>query len=346
LSCAVELSTILALLDCRPGERVLDIGGPRRFSARILRRFGYESLAFDPRRLASGQESRGGRSAHRNGRRPGKPRPDRLPFADESIDGVLSMHSLHQAADGARLLADLHRVLKPGTRAVFFEPGLQTSSLADSADPGSGRRPSLPDFMHAARASGFEKVTSVQSPLTLIERRGVARRGAHDVPSVPATEAENGVGFHHGYAVLTRGGDRPRTSRRPGSLRGRIAIDHTELEAAAGQAVTIRATAENTGDTVWLREPSRFGGSVSVGCKLFTTTGRLIDHGLGRAALSRDVPPGDYIRATLRIRVPQNLMPGVYTLSVDLVNELVCSFSDLDPRSACRHSIRVVSRNA
>ena len=46
-----------------------------------------------------------------------------LPFADASFDGVLCMNALHHLPSYAAALRDIHRVLKPGGRAVFSEPG-------------------------------------------------------------------------------------------------------------------------------------------------------------------------------------------------------------------------------
>ena len=40
-----DLATVLMLLDCRPGDRVLDLG----FSSEMLARFGYEVVRFSPR---------------------------------------------------------------------------------------------------------------------------------------------------------------------------------------------------------------------------------------------------------------------------------------------------------
>ena len=40
------------LLDCRPGDRVLDLGAGSGFSSKMLARFGYEVVAIDPDLLA------------------------------------------------------------------------------------------------------------------------------------------------------------------------------------------------------------------------------------------------------------------------------------------------------
>src|SRR5438067_377390 len=46
-----------------------------------------------------------------------------LPFADDTFDGVLCLNALHHLPSYAAALREIRRVLKPGGRAVFSEPG-------------------------------------------------------------------------------------------------------------------------------------------------------------------------------------------------------------------------------
>src|SRR6185436_17189478 len=50
-------------------------------------------------------------------------RGQQLPFADETFDGVLCLNALHHQPSYAVALREIHRVLKPGGRAAFSEPG-------------------------------------------------------------------------------------------------------------------------------------------------------------------------------------------------------------------------------
>lgn len=46
----------------------------------------------------------------------------RLPFRDACFDGIVSRGALHHMADPDTVLEEAHRVLKPGSRAVFMDP--------------------------------------------------------------------------------------------------------------------------------------------------------------------------------------------------------------------------------
>jgi SAM-dependent methyltransferase len=51
-----DLATVLMLLDCRPGGRVLDLGAGSGFSSEMLARLGYDVVALDPDHGAPGTE--------------------------------------------------------------------------------------------------------------------------------------------------------------------------------------------------------------------------------------------------------------------------------------------------
>jgi len=46
----------------------------------------------------------------------------RLPFEDESLDLVVGMRAIHHFAEMRHFFSEVHRVLKPGGRAIFVEP--------------------------------------------------------------------------------------------------------------------------------------------------------------------------------------------------------------------------------
>jgi SAM-dependent methyltransferase len=110
----------LALLGDLRGLEVLDFGCGHGMAAVVLARLGGRVTAFD---LAPGYVAEAGLRAGVNGVsvRLLAANGERLPFADGSFDRVWGNAVLHHL-DLAVAAAELHRVLRPGGRAVFCEP--------------------------------------------------------------------------------------------------------------------------------------------------------------------------------------------------------------------------------
>jgi len=113
-------------LNCAPGDLVLEFGAGPSFASELFNRLGYRTVALDldPQILAFAR-----------GRWTADQRLDagrayfvaadglQLPFADASFDGIICLNALHHMPDYEATLAEMRRVLKPGARAAFSEPG-------------------------------------------------------------------------------------------------------------------------------------------------------------------------------------------------------------------------------
>ncbi len=296
LSRAVELSTILRLLGCSPGDKVLDIGGAQRFSTRLMTRLGYMSRAAC---LSGGRSGRAGRARHV----PEAAR--RLPYPDAYFDGVIGAGALDRLDS---LLGELSRVIGPGARVVV-------SRARDAAGP-----PGLPDAVAAAaRAHGF---------------RPIAPGAAHE--SVDHEEEASCV-------VLVGAGERLANSRQPGALRSLVVVKKRPATVARNQPFVVRTEVHNTGTTVWLREPSRFGGAVTITGKLLTVAGHAVPGSLRRRRLKADVRPGQRTEAALQFRVPMAIPPGQYAIAIGVTNELQGEVAELDSTSASLVPVNVTA---
>jgi SAM-dependent methyltransferase/glycosyltransferase involved in cell wall biosynthesis len=157
------VATSLAL---RPGAEVLDFAAGSCYISELLNRLGYRTVAFDldAEMLALGRE-----------RFTLDPRcdPDRtrfvvgdgtcLPFPDASFDGIICMNALHHMPDYRATLAEMWRVLRPGGRAVFSEPGAEHSQHPESVsmmrEHGVLERDViLAEISHLAKAIGFRRM--------------------------------------------------------------------------------------------------------------------------------------------------------------------------------------------
>jgi SAM-dependent methyltransferase len=347
-----ELSTILLLLDCQPDDRVLDLGAGAGFSSEMLARFGYTVVSLDPDHTALTQNRR--RLLFDTSRIAGSARmtrgiAERLPFADATFDGVVAMHVLHHVSDLTAVTDELARVLRPGSRAVFCEPGLDHLSSPETErairEFGENDRPfDVLEFLQQAKLRGFSAAmigATLLAPMTLIpvEEIDLYRSGQHSRETLTPNGVIEEIHRHHAFGMIVRAGVRRKTSRYPGTLRCSLQIHDLPHRLAPGSTFTVRVDATNTGDTLWLRAPRIHGGFVTVGCKLLDADGRLITDRPGRTFLPKDVPPGDSVSVSVSVPIPPDLEPGPYRISFDLVAEQIRWFSDTGLEGAAVHDI-------
>jgi hypothetical protein len=272
---------------------------------------------------------------------------ERLPFLHCSFDGVLAMNVLHHVPDVTAVVSELARVLRPGCRAVFAEPGLDhlTDCETMRAIREHGERDQafdVLDFLEKARDGGFKHAmltATLQPPLRLlpIDEIELYLSGRHPRPHLTPQGVIDELRHRHAYAMLERDGARPKTSRHPGLLKAALRVEALPDVVKRAARLEFIVHAHNVGDTLWHAQPSRRGGFVTLGCKLLTTEGRLVSDRLGRTFLPRDVAPDQSVAVRAAIDWPSDLDSGEYQLQIDLVDEQVCWFADASPGSAATH---------
>ncbi len=95
------------------GKRVLEVGSGAGAHAAIFKARGAEMVAVDitfARAKSTGDKIGRAAQAH----------AERLPFADNTFDIVYSNGVLHHSIDTQRCIDEVHRVLKPGGRAIIM----------------------------------------------------------------------------------------------------------------------------------------------------------------------------------------------------------------------------------
>ena len=110
----LEIGSAFDRVSIRPGERVLDLGSGRGYWAGKAARAGAEVVAYDlkPERVE--------RAALRYPRvRFVHGSADATGLEDESFDVVLILSVLEHTAEPERVLAEIHRVLRPGGRLAL-----------------------------------------------------------------------------------------------------------------------------------------------------------------------------------------------------------------------------------
>jgi len=350
-----DLATLLLLLDCRPGDTVLDLGAGPGFSSEMMARLGYDVIAVDPalRALAHNRRRVTCDPTRIEGTvRVAQALAEQLPIRAAAVDGVLGMNVLHHVPDLSAAISELARVLKPGCRAVFAEPGLDHLEAGETKrairEHGEDDRAfDVLSFLGLARTRGFGHAmltATLQPPLRLlpIEEIDLYRSGQHPRAHLTPQGVLDELQRRHPYAMLQRDGARPRTSRHPGILTCALRIEGAPVESVRGARVSVVAHAVNTGDTTWSAAPARRGGFVTIGCKLMAFGGRVLNDTLGRTFLPDDVPPGDACTVRVSIELPLDIPAGRYELFFDLVDEQICWFSDLSPTTTTVRSTIII----
>jgi SAM-dependent methyltransferase len=107
----LELATLRRYLELSPGQRVLDVGSGKGSLCGELARRGFRCVGIDPSlsaiAIARAHVDRAGRFAAATG--------EDLPVAAASFDRAVSVCVLEHTSDDARVLAEVHRALAPGS---------------------------------------------------------------------------------------------------------------------------------------------------------------------------------------------------------------------------------------
>ena len=334
-----DFSTACELLAPRPDDLVLDFAAGTCWASELLCRIGVRTVSIDlsvemmrrgRTRLASDN-----RLIFRDQASFVAARGQSLPFAEGVFDGVLCMNALHHLPSYAAALQEIHRVLKPGGRAVFSEPGTEHSVQPLSRfrmrqDGVIEKSVSLSHVRRLAKDAGFTRMRVV--PLRSTAAYVFEYRATPD-DAVPLRDMWDetlrlGPGEHARFA-LHKGDDPPADTFLPAhQLIGRLAARIVPLQVSAtigaGEAFTDRLRIANVGTVTWKAHGRRFGGQVTCGLKICDAQGDVLREDLGRTPLARDVCPGEEIE--IAMTVAGSLPAGSYVLRYDMVVEGVTWF--------------------
>jgi SAM-dependent methyltransferase len=233
---------------------------------------------------------------------------EHIPLRPDLADAVLAFDAFHHIPDRRRALAELDRILKPGTRVVLMEP---------ARDHENHPRSIAVMKEHGILERGVD-------PAGLAQDLAGTKLG--NVVSLPTKNAD--------LVLLTmeKDGRFQTDSLAPRDLIAdlKAASPVGGLRSAEDGPVVLELAVENAGDTVWLKETADGNGMVRLGVKLMTEDGTVAGNEYARLRLPRDLAPHQGL--ALRLILPPIGPPGRYILEFDLVDEGFLWFKDLDYR--------------
>ena len=329
----------LVLEELRPGigQVVLDLGAGTCWLSAWLNRLNCRTISMDvsPTALKLGRELF---------RQEPQPRPDldpqflgydgrRLPLPDESVDRVVCFDAFHHLPNGAEILGEIFRVLKPGGRAVFAEPGEGHSRAGHSRIEAERfgvleNELDLKALADEARRLGFTEFLVKPYPdpraLTLDVREYFEFMNGRD-RFFPADALRRSLRDFQIFSLAK--GSEIVDSRNPSRLLAAISTGPGSafLQGTPGTVVRVRLNVRNAGDTLWLAESRPGGGYVSLGGHLLDEKGETLDWDFFRGPLPGPVPANKSIILEADVRLPEQ--SGRYRLRFDLVDENIAWFA-------------------
>jgi len=151
-----DFAVAVTFLELKPGDRVLDLGAGPCWVSEWLQRLNVDTVSVDiaVEMLRVGRE-----------RLPGKPLVvggdlERLPFRGGSFHKAVCMNAFHHLPDIPAGLSEVYRVLEPGGKVVFSEPGrghadTSTSTRATGEFGVTEQDILVADFLKDCEAAGF-----------------------------------------------------------------------------------------------------------------------------------------------------------------------------------------------
>ncbi len=334
-----DFAVACELLAPRPDDRILDFAAGTCWATELLGRLGVRTVSVDLsiEMMRRGRErlAADSRLVFRDDAEFVVARGQSLPFVADSFEGVLCLNALHHLPSYSAALREIYRVLKPGGRAVFSEPGtshaVQPLSRFRMREEGVIEKSvSLPLIRRMAMEAGFTRMRVVPLRSSAAYAFEYAATPADGVPLRQMwDETLRLCPGEHARFVLHKGDDPPANTLLPahqlvGRLDARIVPEQVSAIVRAGRPFTDRLRIVNAGSVTWTARGRRFGGQVTLGLKVCDGRDEVLREDLGRTPLPRDVAPGEEIE--IEMTVAGVLPTGHYRLRYDMVVEGVTWF--------------------
>lgn len=350
-----DFAVVLRALAPSPSDLILDLGAGACWCTDWLRRLNLRvvsvDLALDMLRVGQSRLGSGGRLVAGD--------MEHLPFASASFDRACCLNALHHVPSIPTALAEICRVLVPGGKAVFVEPGIGHAASPDAVaamrDLGVLEQDIvIESFLQQCDEAGFESAHLLPmsrilsdvvlsgdqwSSLTRFARRKRPRRALEKAWRALLEAAgigwKNGLLFEERFAVdavLRLKGDldtRPVVIvSRPGGAPTLLEHDgySCSIRIVGGatspverDSIPIQLEIKNLGTRSWTADASSQTPCVRIGVQLLDGSGALVDRDYFRQGLPDDVESGRTVIASFSVPTPPK--DASYSIKIDLVAE-------------------------
>src|SRR5262249_6093106 len=226
---------------------------------------------------------------------------------------IICFDAFHHVPNQADVLRELGRVLRPGGIAGFSEPGRYHSRAPQSQYDMRHHRVlendiDLNEIFALARSAGFTdmKVRTMNDLAINLEQYNALFDG-----SVASLELRSASWQRMHDTMLNRTvfflhkGERRLDSRGHDGLAHKMSVHPETVSSPKGEPVTLTFTITNTGTAYWLHQGPHIFGLVRLACHLYEEDGTLVNLDHFRSELPKSVAPGETVRMTVTVPVPE-----------------------------------------
>ncbi len=330
-----SLALIAEVLNCRPGDCVLDLASGPGWVTELLNRMNIRTVSIDLSidMVRLGRERIKANSFRQSSLHAYFITCDALflPFADESFDGVICMNALHHMPSYEQAMREIFRVLKREGRAAFAEPGSRHAyspiSQTRMRECGVFEKSVPLALINAlSKKVGFThmSIMPLNDPIYYYCDFKACSDDSHEIERMWQRSLESLEHIHSRFILYKSLPQLVDTKMNPSllaphKLRADITLRSGSGRAIKGISLRDKLVIRNIGDIIWRSEEDQFGGHVGLGGKVLSESGILLHSDLFRARIPRDVSPDEEIE--IEAVVPIELMPGKYIIKYDMVVE-------------------------
>lgn len=318
-------SVILRILEPRPDQVVVDFGCGTGWLSQAMGMMGCTAVGLDISEAALGIARKAVAEHPYLSTRPItflQIGDGAIPMADESADRLVCFDSFHHVADQAAWLKEFYRVLKPGGRVAFHEPGPHHSECEGAqyemrqygVIENNIVVETIRDTAYGLGFTDMKLAFFLDVPvMTSLEEhnRYMAEAPVDEMARLGMTVVAAGAARR--IFVMSKPGEEVLDSRYIHAFQGTIegSIQPTE------QGSRIVARLRNTGPGAW-RTSGAAAGCVNLAVSLFLDHKPLTGEPLRYQVVTESVPPGGHLDVDIEVPHP----PGA-RLRMDLVSELI-----------------------